>query len=231
MTQTAKTHKNREYPKYSSARSALEHFRLIGTLFKYDGIPASYLQHIKDEIARFDKVKEQSKQTAMNLKSVKNKLGELIEKAVINHINDESFGLSLKTTKTPSGVEIDKYHITKNKNNKTGETSYDVMEVDTETLLYYDIHLYEIAFLLTANTLDGHNKKSKINQELLKNNLQYSQLMHSIRENTRKLNSENTTDLEQEAINPIIDSLKNQLLMVKQLVNAQYKHRINAKKA
>ena len=231
MTQTAKTHKNREYPKYSSARSALEHFRLIGTLFKYDGIPASYLQHIKDEIARFDKVKEQSKQTAMNLKNVKNKLGELIEKAVINHINDESFGLSLKTTKTPSGVEIDKYHITKNKNNKTGETSYDVMEVDTETLLYYDIHLYEIAFLLTANTIDGHNKKSKINQELLKNNLQYSQLMHSIRENTRKLNSENTTDLEQEAINPIIDSLKNQLLMVKQLVNAQYKHRINAKKA
>lgn len=231
MTQTAKTHKNKEYPKYSSARSALEHFRLIGTLFKYDGIPASYLQHIKDEIARFDKVKEQSKQTAMNLKNVKNKLGELIEKAVINHINDESFGLSLKTTKTPSGVEIDKYHITKNKNNKTGETSYDVMEVDTETLLYYDIHLYEIAFLLTANTLDGHNKKSKINQELLKNNLQYSQLMHSIRENTRKLNSENTTDLEQEAINPIIDSLKNQLLMVKQLVNAQYKHRINAKKA
>ena len=231
MTQTAKTHKNKEYPKYSSARSALEHFRLIGTLFKYDGIPASYLQHIKDEIARFDKVKEQSKQTAMNLKNVKNKLGELIEKAVINHINDESFGLSLKTTKTPSGVEIDKYHITKNKNNKTGETSYDVMEVDTETLLYYDIHLYEIAFLLTANTIDGHNKKSKINQELLKNNLQYSQLMHSIRENTRKLNSENTTDLEQEAINPIIDSLKNQLLMVKQLVNAQYKHRINAKKA
>jgi hypothetical protein len=79
--------------------------------------------------------------------------------------------------------------------------------------------------------MDGHNKKSKINQELLKNNLQYSQLKYSIRENTRKLNSENTTNLEQEAINPIIDSLKNQLLMVKQLVNAQYKHRINSKKA
>ena len=180
---------------------------------------------------RFEEVKQQSKQTAMNLKNVKDKLGELIEKAVINNMNNESFGLSLKTTKTPSGVEIDKYHITKYKDNKTGETTYDVMEVETETLLYYDIHLYEIAFLLTANTMEGHNKKSKINQELLKNNLQYSQLKHSIRENTRKLNSENTTDLEQEAINPIIDSLKNQLLMVKQLVNAQYKHRINAKKA
>ena len=231
MTQIAKTHRNKEYPKYSSAKSALEHFRLIGTLFKYDGIPASYLQHIKDEIVRFEEVKQQSKQTAMNLKNVKDKLGELIEKAVINNMNNESFGLSLKTTKTPSGVEIDKYHITKYKDNKTGETTYDVMEVETETLLYYDIHLYEIAFLLTANTMEGHNKKSKINQELLKNNLQYSQLKHSIRENTRKLNNENTTDLEQEAINPIIDSLKNQLLMVKQLVNAQYKHRINAKKA
>ena len=231
MAQIAKTHKNREYPKYSSAKSALEHFRLINTLFKYDGIPSSYLQHIKDEIVRFEEVKQQSKQTAINLKNVKDKLGELIEKAVINNINDESFGLSLKTTKTPSGVEIDKYHITKYKNDKTGETTYDVMEIETETLLYYDIHLYEIAFLLTANTMDGHNKKSKINQELLKNNLQYSQLKHSIRENTRKLNSENTTNLEQEAINPIIDSLKNQLLMVKQLVNAQYKHRINSKKA
>ena len=230
MTQTAKTHKNKEYPKYSSARSALEHFRLIGTLFKYDGIPASYLQHIKDEISRFEDVKQQSKQTATNLKNVKHKLGELIEKAVINSMDDDNFKLSLQTTKTPSGVEIDKYHITKYKD-KTGETTYDVMEVETETLLYYDIHLYEIAFLLTANTMEGHNKKSKINQELLKNNLQYSQLKHSIRENTRKLNSENTTDLEQEAINPIIDSLKNQLLMVKQLVNAQYKHRINAKKA
>ena len=231
MTQTAKTYKNKEYPKYSSARSALEHFRLIGTLFKYDGIPASYLQHIKDEIARFDRVKEQSKQTAINLKNVKDKLGDLIKRAVINHIDDESFGLSLKTTNTPSGVEIDKYHINKYKDQKTGITTYDVMEIETETLLYYDIHLYEIAFLLTANTMDGHNKKSKINQELLKNNLQYSQLQHSIRENTRKFNSENTTDLEKEAINPIIDSLKNQLNVVKQVVNAQYKHRINAKKA
>ena len=230
MTQTAKTHKNKEYPKYSSARSALEHFRLIGTLFKYDGIPASYLQHIKDEISRFEDVKQQSKQTATNLKNVKHKLGELIEKAVINSMDDDNFKLSLKTTKTPSGVEIDKYHITKYKD-KTGETTYDVMEVESETLLYYDIHLYEIAFLLTANTMDGHNKKSKINQELLKNNLQYSQLKHSIRENTRKFNSENTTDLEKEALNPIIDSLKNQLNVVKQVVNAQYKHRINAKKA
>ena len=161
---------------------------------------------------------------------MKHKLGELIEKAVINSMDDDNFKLSLQTTKTPSGVEIDKYHITKYKD-KTGETTYDIMHTETEDLLYYDIHLYEIAFLLTANTMEGHNKKSKINQELLKNNLQYSQLKHSIRENTRKLNSENTTDLEQEAINPIIDSLKNQLLMVKQLVNAQYKHRINAKKA
>ena len=230
MTQTAKTHKNKEYPKYSSARSALEHFRLIGTLFKYDGIPASYLQHIKDEISRFEDVKQQSKQTATNLKNVKHKLGELIEKAVINSMDDDNFKLSLKTTKTPSGVEIDKYHITKYKD-KTGETTYDIMHTETEDLLYYDIHLYEIAFLLTANTMNGHNKKSKINQELLKNNLQYSQLKHSIRENTRKFNSENTTDLEKEALNPIIDSLKNQLNVVKQVVNAQYKHRINAKKA
>lgn len=231
MTQIAKTHKNREYPKYSSAKSALEHFRLIGILFKYDGIPSTYLQHIRDEIARFESVKEQSKQTATNLRNVKDKLGELIEKAVINNIKDDAFKLSLQTTKTPSGVEIDKYHITKYTDEKKGETTYDIMDIETENLLYYKIHLYEIAFLLTANTIDGKNKKSKVNQELLKNNIQYSQLKHSIRENTKKYNSENTTDLEKEALNPIIDGLNNQLKVVKQVVNAQYKHRINTKKA
>ena len=140
MTQTAKTYKNKEYPKYSSARSALEHFRLIGTLFKYDGIPASYLQHIKNEIARFDRVKEQSKQTAINLKNVKDKLGDLIKRAVINHIDDESFGLEnnkdiqeLKLTTSYKQVQRSKDCI----------TTYDVMEIETETLLYYDIH-YEI---------------------------------------------------------------------------------------
>ena len=55
--------------------------------------------------------------------------------------------------------------------------------------------------------------------------------MHSIRENTKKYNSENTTDLEKEALNPIIDGLNNQLKVVKQVVNAQYKHWINSKKA
>ena len=146
MTQIAKTHKNREYPKYSSAKSALEHFRLIGVLFKYDGIPSTYLQHIRDEIARFESVKEQSKQTATNLRNVKDKLGELIEKAVINNIKDDAFKLSLQTTKTPSGVEIDKYHITKYADGKKGETIYDLMDTETESLLYYKIHLYEIAF-------------------------------------------------------------------------------------
>ena len=70
-------------------------------------------------------------------------------------------------------------------------------------------------FLLTPNTMDG-SIKVKINQELLKNNLQYSQLQHSF-ENTRKFNSENTTDLEKEATP--IDSLKT-VNVVKQVVNA-----------
>jgi len=231
MMQTDKTNTDRSYPNYSSARSALEHFRLIGVLFKYTGIPASYLQHIKNEIARFDQVKQQSKQTAHNLKNVKDKLGELIEKAVVNHLDDDTFSLSLKTKKTPNGVEIDKYHITTYVDNKTKDKVYDVLDTESDDVVYYDIHLYEIAFLLTANSIDGQAKKSKPNQELLKNNLQISQLKHSIRENKKKLHSVNTTELEKEAINPIVQSLVNQLNVVKQLVNAQYKHRINTKKA
>ena len=63
---------------------------------------------------------------------------------------------------------------------------------------------------------------------LLKNNLQYQQLQDSIKQNQSKYDSKDTTKLEQQALQPIITGLKNQLLIVKQLVNAQYKHKINS---
>ena len=49
-----------------------------------------------------------------------------------------------------------------------------------------------------------------------------------IKQNQSKYDSKDTTKLEQQALQPIITGLKNQLLIVKQLVNAQYKHKINS---
>ena len=81
---------------------------------------------------------------------------------------------------------------------------------------------------MTINTINKLKKHSKENQELLKNNLQYQQLQDSIKQNQSKYDSKDTTKLEQQALQPIITGLKNQLLIVKQLVNAQYKHKINS---
>ena len=103
-----------------------------------------------------------------------------------------------------------------------------------EAVVYFVLYICAQDEMISEEEVDEFSADIPILEKLyfdIYGELITSDLKHSIRENTRKLNSENTTNLEQEAINPIIDSLKNQLLMVKQLVNAQYKHRINSKKA
>ena len=107
---------------------------------------------------------------------------------------------------------------------------YDIINLEDASEIYYGISLYEIAFLLTVNTMNGMKKSAKENQELLKSNLQYQQLQESIKQNEAKFTSNHSTNLERQALEPIINGLKNQLLIVKQLVNAQYKHKINSKK-
>ena len=76
----------RSYPNYATAKQALEHFRFISILLKYDGIPSSYVDHIKGEIQRFDQIKNQTKQTYEHIKSVRDKIDVIVEKAVIKHL-------------------------------------------------------------------------------------------------------------------------------------------------
>ena len=221
----------RNYPKYTSAKSALEHFRFISVLYKYDGIPASYVKHIKNEIERFDAIKNQTKQTVDALKRVKGKMEDLVERAVVNYISDKEFSTAIQTKKTDRGVEIGDYLISSNISLDSNKKMYDIIDIRSNDIVYYDVYLYEIAYLLVLNTLDGMKKSDDNNQDLLKHNIQYLQLLRSIDENESKLNSEYTTKLEKQALKSIIDGLKNQVLVVKQVVNAQYKHRINLQQA
>jgi hypothetical protein len=222
--------KQREYPQFSTAKQALEHFRFISILLKYDGIPRSYVDHIRSEIERFDNIKHQTKQTYDHIQSVRGKIDVIIEKAVINNINRESFKLAIQTKKTSDGVQISNYLIKTVYPLNSKSKMYDIINLNDESEVYYGISLYEIAFLLTVNTMNGLKKSAKENQELLKSNLQYQQLQESIKQNESKFTSDHSTNLEKQALEPIISGLKNQLLMVKQLVNAQYKHKINSKK-
>ena len=220
----------RSYPNYATAKQALEHFRFISILLKYDGIPSSYVDHIKGEIQRFDQIKNQTKQTYEHIKSVRDKIDVIVEKAVINNINEEPFKLAIQTTKTNEGVQISNYLIKTMYPLHSKSKMYDIINLEDASEIYYGISLYEIAFLLTVNTMNGMKKSAKENQELLKSNLQYQQLQESIKQNEAKFTSNHSTNLERQALEPIINGLKNQLLIVKQLVNAQYKHKINSKK-
>lgn len=220
----------RSYPNYATAKQALEHFRFISILLKYDGIPSSYVDHIKGEIQRFDQIKNQTKQTYEHIKSVRDKIDVIVEKAVINNINEEPFKLAIQTKKTNEGVQISNYLIKTMYPLHSKSKMYDIINLEDASEIYYGISLYEIAFLLTVNTMNGMKKSAKENQELLKSNLQYQQLQESIKQNEAKFTSNHSTNLERQALEPIINGLKNQLLIVKQLVNAQYKHKINSKK-
>lgn len=220
----------RSYPNYATAKQALEHFRFISILLKYDGIPSSYVDHIKGEIQRFDQIKNQTKQTYEHIKSVRDKIDVIVEKAVINNINEEPFKLAIQTKKTNEGVQMSNYLIKTMYPLHSKSKMYDIINLEDASEIYYGISLYEIAFLLTVNTMNGMKKSAKENQELLKSNLQYQQLQESIKQNEAKFTSNHSTNLERQALEPIINGLKNQLLIVKQLVNAQYKHKINSKK-
>ena len=149
---------------------------------------------------------------------------------MINNINRESFKLAIQTKKTSDGVQISNYLIKTVYPLNSKSKMYDIINLNDGSEVYYGISLYEIAFLLTVNTMNGLKKSAKENQELLKSNLQYQQLQESIKQNESKFTSDHSTNLEKEALEPIISGLKNQLLIVKQLVNAQYKHKINSKK-
>ena len=222
------TKQDRAYPNYATAKMALEHFRFISVLLKYDGIPQSYVNHIQDEIYRFEKIKNQTKQTYDHIQSCRHKIDSIVERAVVKSLNEESFKIAINTKKTDDGVTIGDYLIKTINPSKSRSTMYDIVDLGTGSDIYYGISLYEIAFLLTINTINKLKKHSKENQELLKNNLQYQQLQDSIKQNQSKYDSKDSTKLEQQALKPIITGLKNQLLIVKQLVNAQYKLKINS---
>ena len=77
------TKQDRAYPNYATAKMALEHFRFISVLLKYDGIPQSYVNHIQDEIYRFEKIKNQTKQTYDHIQSCRHKIDSIVERAVV----------------------------------------------------------------------------------------------------------------------------------------------------
>jgi uncharacterized membrane protein YheB (UPF0754 family) len=81
------------------------------------------------------------------------------------------------------------------------------------------------------NSIDGLPKSAPQNKELLSQNTQYEQVSNSIKELRLKLNDKNTEDSEILTTKSLINQLKDQIQVIKQVVNAQYKHKINANQA
>jgi len=222
-----KEEKSKSYPTYSTAREALEHFRFAMILYRHNKLPESYIQHIKNEITRFEKIKDDNKQRINQTKAALSKIDSLVETAVKRNIDNKDFTTALTTTKVEDGVVIDNYLI------KFDDVNilYNITDIKTNKKIYYNIYLYEIAYLLVSNTINGLPKSAPQNKELLLQNTQYEQVSTTIKELRLKSNDKNTEESEILTTKSLINQLKDQIKVIKQVVNAQYKHKINANRA
>lgn len=224
---TSKQNKDQPYPQYSTAREALEHFKFAMVLYRHNRLPESYIQHIKNEISRFEQLKDDNKQRIHQTKAALSKIDSLVETAVKRNLDNKDFTTALTTTKVDDGVIIDKYLIKFD----DYEILYNITDLQANKKVYYNIYLYEIAYLLVLNSIDGLPKSAPQNKELLSQNTQYEQVSNSIKELRLKLNDKNTEDSEILTTKSLINQLKDQIQVIKQVVNAQYKHKINANQA
>ena len=73
------------------------------------------MQHIKEEISRFEKLKVEGneKRKLLNRKTI-SKLDDMLTTAVKNNINKKDFSIAVKTEKTDEGLMIENYLIYKN---------------------------------------------------------------------------------------------------------------------
>ena len=219
----------REYPKYSNAKEALEHFRFITILTKWTEdkkIPSDYIEHISNEIDRFEKIKVKgNEKKKMFNKQTISKLDNLLTDTVKVNMSKKDFSLAVKTEKIDDGVIIENLLIKKNE-----EDYYDIIDTTTNKELFYDVNQYKLAYLLTVATIEGKNRKSTEVKQLIDNNNQYSNLLESLDANHEKMELA-STDKEKSTIETIISGLENQLNILDQLISAQYTHKNNSLKA
>lgn len=215
-----------DYPKYANARECLEHFRFATILHRHTPMPQSFVQHIKEEISRFEKLKVEGneKRKLLNRKTI-SKLDDMLTTAVKNNINKKDFSIAVKTEKTDEGLMIENYLIYKNE-----DEFYDIIDTETDVELFYDINQFKLAYLLTVATIEGKTRNDTEVKQLIDNNNQYSNLLESIDENHRKLEI-SSTDKEKSTIETIVSGLKDQLNILDQLISAQYTHKNNSLKA
>ena len=225
-TEKIRDMKNFDYPNYSTAKECLEHFRFASILHRHTKMPTSYVEHIKSEIGRFEtlKIEGNEKKKLINKTNV-SKLDDLLGKVVKTNIHKKDFSIAISTKRTEHGTAIDHLLISKNKRN-----SYDILDTKTDDKLFYDINQYKLAYLLTITAIEGKNRKHIEVKQLLDNNNQYSHLLESLNENTKKLELL-TTEKEKSTTETIINGLKDQVNILDQLISAQYVHKNNSLKA
>jgi len=218
--------KNYDYPHYSTAKECLEHFRFATILHRHTKMPASYVEHIKSEIGRFEalKIEGNEKKKLINKTNV-SKLDVLLDKVVKTNIHKKDFEIAINTKRTSNGTVIDHLLISRNERDR-----YDVIDTKTDDKLFYDINQYKLAYLLTITVIEGKNRQHIEVKQLLDNNNQYSHLLESLNENTKKLELL-TTEKEKSTTETIINGLKNQVNILDQLISAQYVHKNNSLKA
>ena len=226
--------KDKPFPQYSSVNEAYEHFRLIRILFKYDGVPQDYLEHMATQVKKFkkkiDKVSVKKVNEMKNLLSGFEKtFDKSFKKIVENSSGNEGFSLALQTKKKNDGVVIGEYFIRIRDNKDINKKLYTIFGPHREEIIR-DLHLYEIAYMLVYYLYSGLDFESEEVDTLLNLHGEYKKIANNYNHQKAKLSTVDVDDPNLNYHKKMVSGLKNSLNQVYSQVNSKYSRLINQEK-
>jgi hypothetical protein len=233
-TMKVNTTVNRSFPEYKSINDAYEHFRLITILFKYDGVPAEYLKHMKKQVAKFKhKLDKVSVKKINEMKTLLNGLeqtfSDSFKKMVSESSNDESFILALKTKKKDDGIVIGDYFIKIINTNNQERKLYTVFGADRKPIIT-DLYLYEIAYILVHYFHNGFGLDNPEVDSLMDLHAEYKKIANNYSTQKSNYAAVKSDDPNLNYHKNMVSGLKNSLNQVYSQVNSKYSRLINQEK-
>ena len=224
----------KSFPEFSSVNEAYEHFRLIRILFKYDGVPQDYIEHMHTQITKFKqkmdkvsvrKISEMKKLLSGFEKTFDKSFKQIVKKSTENN----NFNLALNTKKTDDGVVIGKYFIKLTVNEETNKKLY-TLYGPQRTKLIVDLYLYEIAYMLVHYLYAGFDFDSEEINALMDLHAEYKKVANNYNMQKSKLSTVDVDDPNLNYHKNMVSGLKNSLNQVYSQVNSKYSRLINQEK-
>lgn len=225
------TQKQRSFPEYSTINEAYEHFRLVRILFKYTGVPSDYLEHMRNQVAKFNtKLAGTSSKKVKEMKDILSVFKKsFIKKVVTKGTANKDFSLALYTTKTNDGVQVGNYFIKIYNTDTSARKLYSVHNKHNRSLIK-DLLLYEVAFMLVHSFHHDHDFGDQPVEEILEQHAEYKKIVLNYDTQKSKLLSTSPEDSEYNYYKNMVSGLKRSLNQVYRGINSKYSRLIKAEK-